>query len=46
MSIYPNLEKFINASAPLLDDGLTYRLQKISEMENFLRNEIDERNKL
>ena len=46
-SIYPDLHN-IKATAPSIieDDGLSYRLHKISEMENFLRNEIDQRNKL
>ena len=44
--MYPIIEKYSGASAPPISDSSSYRLYKISEMENFLKNEMNERTKL
>ena len=49
-TLYPNIDDYTQddkASAPPLmeDGGLVYRMTKISEMENFLRDEISQYNK-
>ena len=46
--IYPNLEaaEASSSSAPILPDAQQFRLQEISELEVFLRSEVERRSRL